>query len=138
MVVYKPSFADAKIPKNVPQHLIRGDFADDGADVVEGFAEVLGEEVGGEGVGEAGADADEGVAGVGKGLVVAGVGDEDGVGIGDEAALGGGEGGFQGVKAFAGLGGNGDDGNRRDGSGFGNRFDRMIFAKEFNIMVFNK
>ena len=131
-------FPDAKILKNVPQDFISGNFADDGADVVEGFAEVLGEEVGGEGVGEAGADADEGVAGVGKGLVVADVGDEDGVGIGDEAALGGDEGGFQGVKAFAGLGGNGDDGDGRDGSGFGNRFDRMIFAEEFNIMILNK
>mgnify|MGYP006928585667 CR=1 FL=1 len=39
------SLADAEMLKYIPQHLIRGDFADDGAEVVEGLAEVLGEEV---------------------------------------------------------------------------------------------
>ena len=41
--------SDAEIPENIPQNLVGGDFAGDGAEVVEGFAEVLGEEVGGEG-----------------------------------------------------------------------------------------
>lgn len=40
------SFADAKMLENIPQHLVRGDFAEDGAEVVEGLAEVFGEEVG--------------------------------------------------------------------------------------------
>lgn len=40
------SLADAKIPKYVPQNLVGGDFADDGAEGVEGLADVLGGEVG--------------------------------------------------------------------------------------------
>ena len=40
------SFSDAKMLENIPQHLVRGDFAEDGAEVVEGLAEVFGEEVG--------------------------------------------------------------------------------------------
>ena len=35
-------FSDAKIPKDVPQHLIRRDFSDYAAEVVDGFADVLG------------------------------------------------------------------------------------------------
>ena len=38
--------SDAEIPENIPQYLVGGDFAGYGAEVVEGFAEVLGEEVG--------------------------------------------------------------------------------------------
>lgn len=40
------SLADAKMLENIPQHLVRGDLAEDGAEVVEGLAEVFGEEVG--------------------------------------------------------------------------------------------
>ena len=36
------SLADTKLPENLPQYLVGSDFADDGADEVEGFAEVLG------------------------------------------------------------------------------------------------
>ena len=43
------SLADTKIPKNIPQNLVGGDVAGDGAEVVEGFAQVLGDKVGGEG-----------------------------------------------------------------------------------------
>ena len=39
-------FPDAEMLKYIPQHLVRGDFTDDGAEVVEGLAEVLGKEVG--------------------------------------------------------------------------------------------
>ena len=39
-------FPDAKMLENIPQHLVRGDFAEDGAEVVEGLAEVFGEEIG--------------------------------------------------------------------------------------------
>ena len=46
MAAYKPSLADAKIPENVPQNFVGGDFADDGAEGVEGLADVLGGEVG--------------------------------------------------------------------------------------------
>ena len=36
------SLADTKIPKNIPQNLVGGDVAGDGAEVVEGFSQVLG------------------------------------------------------------------------------------------------
>ena len=39
------SLSDTKLPENTTQNFIRGDFSDDGSDVVEGFAEVLGDEV---------------------------------------------------------------------------------------------
>ena len=45
------SLADTKLPENVTQNFISGDLSDDGSDVVEGFAEVLGDEVGREGSG---------------------------------------------------------------------------------------
>ena len=78
---------DAEIPKYIPQHLIRWDFADDGAEVVDGFADVLGGEVGREAGGEAFADAEEGSAGVGEGLDVALVCDESCVAVGEEITL---------------------------------------------------
>ena len=37
--------ADAEIPKDVPKNLVGRDLADDGAEVVNGFADVLGGEV---------------------------------------------------------------------------------------------
>ena len=46
MAVYKPSFADAKIPEYVLQDFVGGDMAGDGAYVVQGFAQVLGCEFG--------------------------------------------------------------------------------------------
>ena len=73
--------ADAKIPKYVPKDFVGGDFAEDGAEVVEGFADVLGGEVGGEAGGESVLGALEGGAGVGEGLVVAGVGDKSCVAV---------------------------------------------------------
>ena len=84
-------FTDAEIFKDIPQYLIRRDFADDGADMIDGFADVLGGEVGREGGGEAFADAEEGSAGVGEGLDVALVCDESGVAVCQEVALRGGE-----------------------------------------------
>lgn len=51
------SLADAKIPKYIPEGFVGADFADDFAEVVEGFAEVLGYQVWREGGDmEAGAD----------------------------------------------------------------------------------
>lgn len=50
-------FPDAKIPKYIPEGFVGGDFADDFAEMVEGFAEVLGYQVRREGGDmEAGAD----------------------------------------------------------------------------------
>ena len=49
--------SDAKLPKYVPEGFVGADFADDFAEVVEGFAEVLGYQVRREGGDmEAGAD----------------------------------------------------------------------------------
>jgi len=79
--------ADAKIRKNISQHLIGRNLSDDAANVVDGFADVLGGEVSREAGGEAVADAEEGGAGVGEGLDVALVGDECGVAVGEEVAL---------------------------------------------------
>lgn len=42
--VYKPSFADAKILKYIPQYLIRCDLARDFPEVVQAFPDVLGYE----------------------------------------------------------------------------------------------
>lgn len=51
------SLADAKIPKYIPKGFVGADFADDFAEVVEGFAEILGYQVRREGGDmEAGAD----------------------------------------------------------------------------------
>lgn len=64
------SLADAKMLENIPQHLVRGDFAEDGAEVVEGLAEVFGEEVGSLAGGEGTFDVFEGFGRFHKGLVV--------------------------------------------------------------------
>ena len=74
-------FSDAKIRKDIPQNFVGGDFADDGAEVVDGFADVLGGEVGREAGGEAVADAEKGSAGVGEGLDMALVCDESCVAV---------------------------------------------------------
>ena len=74
-------FSDAEIPEDISQNLIGGDFADDGAEVVDGFADVLGGEVGREAGCEAVADAEEGSAGVGEGLDMALVCDESCVAV---------------------------------------------------------
>ena len=72
-------FSNTKIPKYVTQNLVGGDVAGDGAEVVEGFAEVLGKKVGGEGGVQAFAYALEACLGLGEGLDVAGVGDHGAV-----------------------------------------------------------
>ena len=80
-------FSDAEIPKDIPQDLVCRDFSDDGAEVVDGFADVLGGEVGREAGGESVADAEEGGAGVGEGLDVALVCDQSGVAVAQKIAL---------------------------------------------------
>ena len=64
------SLADAKMLENIPQHLVRGDFAEDGTEVVEGLAEVFGEEVGSLAGGEGTFDVFEGFGRFHQGLVV--------------------------------------------------------------------
>ena len=80
-------FTDAEIPKDIAQDFVGGDFADDGAEVVDGFADVLGGEVGREAGGEAFADAEEGSAGVGESLDVALVCDHCCVAVAEQIAL---------------------------------------------------
>lgn len=41
----RQSLSDAKIPKYIPEGFVGADFADDFAEMVEGFAEVLGYQV---------------------------------------------------------------------------------------------
>ena len=78
-MLISPLFSDAKPSENLSQDFVGGDLAGDGAEGVEGGAEVFGEEVCGGVVAEAEADAAEGFGGVGEGLGVAGVGDQSAV-----------------------------------------------------------
>ena len=71
------SFADAEclFPhteplKDIPEDFVGGDFAEDGAEVVEGLAEVFGEEVGSLAGGEGTFDVFEGFGRFHQGLVV--------------------------------------------------------------------
>ena len=79
--------SDAKIRKNIPQHLVGGDFAYYGAEVVDGFADVLGCQVGRQAGGQAVTDAEQGSAGVGEGLRVALVGHQGCVAVAQKVAL---------------------------------------------------
>ena len=74
-------FPDAEILEDVSQDFVGGDFTDDGADVVDGFADVLCGEVGWEAEGESFLDAEEGSAGIGEGLHVALVCDQSCVAV---------------------------------------------------------
>ena len=61
-ILVKFLLPDAEIPENVTQNFVGGDFTNDGAEVVDGFADVLGGEVCREAGGETLADAEEGSA----------------------------------------------------------------------------
>ena len=80
-------FSDAEIPKDVAQDFVGGDFSDDGAKVVDGFADVVRGEVGWETEGEAFLDAEEGSACVREGLDVTLVCDQGCVAVSEEIAL---------------------------------------------------
>ena len=84
-------FPDAKIRKDIPQHLIGRNLSDDAADVVDGFADVLGGEVGREARGEAVAESEEGGACFCESLDMSLVGDQSSVAVGEQIALGRGE-----------------------------------------------
>ena len=79
--------ADAKIRKDINQHVLRRNFTGDCAECINGFADVLADKVGREAGGETFAGTEEGSAGVGKGLDVALVCDEGSVAVGEEIAL---------------------------------------------------
>ena len=86
-ILVKFLLPDAKIPEDIYQNLISRDLSDDAAEVVDGFADVLGGEVGREAGGETFLDAEEGSAGVCEGLDVALVCDECCVAISDKISL---------------------------------------------------
>ena len=86
-MLYALLFSDAEIPENIPQHFVGGDFAYYGAEVVDGFADVLGCQVGREAGGQAVTDAEQGSAGVGEGLRVALVGHQGCVAVAQKVAL---------------------------------------------------
>ena len=69
-------FSDAEILKYVLEDGVGGDFADDVGEVMDGFAEVLGNEVAGEVGGEAVLYAVNGSEGLAEGCEVARVGDD--------------------------------------------------------------
>ena len=60
--------SDAESRKNVPQYFVGSDFASDGAEVVEGLAEVLGDQVGRGAGGDTGAGEGEGAGGCAEGV----------------------------------------------------------------------
>ena len=97
-------FPDAKLPEDVAKDFVGGDLAGDGAEVVEGFAEILGDQVG-RGAGEdAGAGEGEGAGGCGKGVEMPGVGDQSGgSGVGNSRLLALGQALFQGKDVPRGL-----------------------------------
>ena len=97
--------SDAKVCENVPKDFVGGDFADDGAEVVEGLAEVFGEEVRGLGGEEGRLDALEGFGGAHQGLVVAEIGDDCLVRIQSGGLLGVGKDSLQFIKAETCFGG---------------------------------
>ena len=73
-------FSDAKPRKHRAEDFVGGYFAEDFAEVVEGFADVLADKVGRDAGGNAVADAGQGVGGAAEGFYVAQVGDNDIVG----------------------------------------------------------
>ena len=87
LLIINNLFPDAKIPENIPQYLISRNFSDDGAEVVDGFADVLGSEVGRDAGGKAVTHAKEGSAGVGEGLGVALICHQCRVAVGHQIAL---------------------------------------------------
>ena len=92
--------------KNISQHLVRGDFTDDGAEVVEGLAEVLGKEVGSLAGRQGILDLTKGLGGFHQGLVVAKIGYDGLVRIQSSSLLRVGKQFSQIIKAESSLGGN--------------------------------
>ena len=103
-------FAHAEVGEDFTEDGVGGDFAGDFTQPVEAFADVLVEQIAGQAVVKAVDGAGDGVAGAGEGLVMAGVGDDDGIavhigqggGLDDEAP--------EGLDVFLALGADGHDG----------------------------
>ena len=83
-LIIKHLLPDAEAAEDICKYLIIGYFADDAAEMVEAFAEVLGHEVRRGGGLQAGMDAGEGGGGVLKGFEVTGIGYQRGFGGGTE------------------------------------------------------
>ena len=66
----RQSLPDTEPLKDIPEDFVGGDFAEDGGEVVEGLAEVFGEEVGSLAGGEGTFDVFEGFGRFHQGLVV--------------------------------------------------------------------
>ena len=82
------SFSDAELAEYVAEDFVGGDLTGDGAEVVEGFAEVLGDKVGRGAGGDAGAGQPKGAGSGLQGVVMAGICHESGSpGIGDTGFL---------------------------------------------------
>jgi hypothetical protein len=73
--------------ENVAKYFIGGDFSYNGAEMVDGFADVLGGEVCRESGSETVADTEEGSAGVGESLDMSLVGDQGGITVCEEILL---------------------------------------------------
>ena len=74
-------FADAKVFEYISQYFVGGDFAGDFAEVVEAFADVLGDEFAANGGIESGNDTLNGREGMGESFVVAYVAADDVSGV---------------------------------------------------------
>ena len=70
-------FADAEMREDVFQNIVGGDFASDGAEVVNGQADILTQQVGGDVVLQGCDGRSEGIASLMQGVIVAAVGDDD-------------------------------------------------------------
>ena len=87
-MIIRHLLADAELAEDVAEDFVGGNFTGDGAEVVEGFAEVLGYEVGRSAGGDAGAGEGEGAGGGLESVIMARVGHESGrPGIGDTGFL---------------------------------------------------
>lgn len=84
---FRVLFSDAEIPEDIAEDFVGGDFTDDGAEVVDGFSDVLGDEVGRDGEGETFLSTEEGGAGIGECLDVTLVCDKGCVTVCEEVSL---------------------------------------------------
>lgn len=79
--VYDRLLSDAKVFEYISQYFVGGDFAGDFAEVVEAFADVLGDKFAANGRIESGNDTLNGREGMGESFVVAYVADDDVSGV---------------------------------------------------------
>ena len=131
---------DAKMLKDIPQHLIRRNFPYDVAQVEGALAEILGDEVAGEVGGEAFSHTADGFESAGEGFVVAEVRDDDVVG-GEGGQMGSlDQEGAQALQALLALGGEGYDpgafGEGKDSYGGGGGGQVALVEDEDELFAF--